>query len=227
MGLIRENGYSFSDFHNSHKYEKACIIHHDVDFQVEEAVILSELENKIGLCSTYFILLRTDMYNLFSKRNISNLQNIQSQGHEIGLHFDEKYIEDTSVDIRTAVKKEARILSEATGRDIRVVSMHRPSRKTLEADYDFGKIENACSRLFLKDHKYLSDSRRQWREDAEAAIRSGLHKKLHIALHPNWYTEKEITLKESVCDFIDSASEERYVFLSENIRDLDSIIGQE
>jgi len=228
INLIRENGYEFINYHDSHEGGKKCIIRHDVDSRLESALILGELENDIGLRSTYFVLLRTDMYNVFSKRCIDILCRLQSMGHEIGLHFDEFFFEgeDIGIDIKEEIIKEADIFTEATGREIKVVSMHRPSKKTMEADYLFDNIENSNSKKFTEGFKYLSDSRMVWRENVVDAIKSDEYQKLHISVHPGWYKEEKNTIGENLRGFIDSASEERFRYLSENIFDLESILSE-
>jgi len=226
MDLIHENGYSFTDYHDTGNDEKKCILRHDVDSRIEKSLLLGEIEFKKGISSTYFILLRTDMYNVFSKRCVDILNQLQEWGHEIGLHYDEKFLSDDEIDIEEEIKKEAGILAEAAGREIKVVSMHRPSKKTRESDYRFDGIENSNSKKFVGEYKYLSDSRMHWRENVEDAICSGLYQNLHITLHPGWYCEEKNTMAENMRGFIESANEERYRYLSANIFDLESILNE-
>ena len=225
--LIRENGYEFSNYKNYYKTNKPCIIRHDVDVSLKKAAILAELEYKLGFSSTYFIMLRTDFYNALSQNSMNAIFRIISLGHEIGLHFDEASLTENCIDIRDEIKKETDILSSAIGYQITAVSMHRPSEKTLNADYEIDGIMNSYSKLFFKEFKYLSDSRMHWRENAEEIISSGNYKKLQIVIHPFWYTEESRTIRENIVSFIKSANSERKGFMYENIKDLESIIGNE
>ena len=86
---------------------------------------------------------------------------------------------------------------------------------------------NSYGRTFFHDFKYLSDSRRRWREPVEEIIRSGDYNRLHILTHAFWYHEQEETLRETVGQFIRSAGGERYRQLRENITDLESILREE
>ena len=170
------------------------------------------------------------MYNVFSKRCVEIIKRIQSLGHEIGLHYDEKYNDSKESDteeIIQAIKQEAEILSNVINHEIKVVSMHRPSTLTLERDYRFDDIENSNSKGFIEGFKYLSDSRMYWRENVEEAILSGQYEKLHISLHPEWYSEEGDTLYDNLLDFVDSAKKERYQYLSENIYDFEAILCKE
>jgi len=225
INLINKNGYRFTNYHNSaDDGKKQCIIRHDVDSRLEKTVRLGEIEYNNDLSSTYFVLLRTDMYNVFSKRCVEFFNRLQSLGHEIGLHFDEGFFAEKDYDIKREIKNEAAILSEAIGQEVRVVSMHRPSEKTLGADYQFDNIVNSNSKKFFKEFKYLSDSRMFWRENVEDAVCSEKYRKIHLSLHPGWYSEEKNTMAGNLRGFIDSAKDERYKFLSENIYDLETIL---
>lgn len=90
IGLLREKGYSFADYLNYSNFNKAVILRHDVDFSLEKALEMAEIEKKEEVQSTYFILLSTNFYNIFSKESCDIIKKIQSLGHNIGLHFDEK-----------------------------------------------------------------------------------------------------------------------------------------
>lgn len=65
-----------------------AIIRHDVDMDLQEAVKMAEIENEIGIRSTFFVLLTSEYYNLLSGKNTNSVKKILELGHEIGLHFD-------------------------------------------------------------------------------------------------------------------------------------------
>ena len=102
--------------------------------------------------------------------------------------------------------------------------MHRPSKKTLEANYDLGDVVNSYGKEFFNGFKYVSDSRRRWREDVNEVIQSDKYNRLHILTHAFWYNTVERDIKESILAFIDEAKEERLVSLDQNITDLSEII---
>lgn len=105
--------------------------------------------------------------------------------------------------------------------------MHRPSRTTLEADYKIPDIVNSYGKTFFHDFKYLSDSRRRWREPMIDIIRSGKFDRLHILTHAFWYHETEEDITQTVGNFIRSANRERYCQMAENITDITSILKEE
>ena len=106
--------------------------------------------------------------------------------------------------------------------------MHRPSDLVLGKDIDLGEgIINSYSNEFFQNFKYVSDSRRNWREDVEAIATSRKYGKLHILTHPFWYREEEKSAREVLLEFIDARGKQCYESLRENIRDLDEFVTRE
>lgn len=227
--LVLESGYQIKNYHNSMQEQRACIIRHDVDMSLEKAVEFSQFESQIlggqGIKSTYFILVTSDFYNVFSKRSQKLLKGILANGHEIGLHFDEKRYQIR--DIKNQIFREALLLEEVIEKKIQVVSMHRPSQVTLESDLELGTIINSYSKSLFNDLKYVSDSRMFWREDVEEIIRSGKYQGLHLLTHPIWYGKKEETTQGRLVGFLKDAVQERYDYLDENFRDLQEYVKKE
>lgn len=223
VSLLKTCGYTFVDYHNYTNASKCVILRHDIDNSIEMAVSIAELEYKLGVKATYFTLLRTDFYNPSSKGSLEGLRKIQSLGHEIGLHFDELAYE-AGINVVEAIKKEASILSDIIGGPITTVSMHRPSQKTLDANYNLSPMVNSYGKTFFNDFKYLSDSRRRWREPVLDIIKSGQYERLHILTHPIWYQETEEPIHDTIKRFVTSANKERYYHEAENIKDIQSIL---
>lgn len=227
LNLIKRTnnkGYTICTYQNYKSVEKSVILRHDIDFSLEKAVKFASLESMHNINSTYFILLSTDFYNIASKESRRMINELLNHGHNIGLHFDETKYSEPGLDISECIIKEAEIMEDILDTPINSVSMHRPSKRTLESDINIPGMINTYGNEFFKNIKYVSDSRRQWREDVDDIIDSGNNNKLHILTHPFWYNEQEETLKESISKFIDSANMERYHQLNENFSDLDQII---
>ena len=225
-GLIKtlqEAGYIFTDYQCYEKYSRCVILRHDIGNSIEKALRLAELEARLGVKSTYFVLMTTDFYNPSSKKSLEGLRKIQEYGHEIGLHFDEMAYDELD-DVVGAILKEAKVLSEILGTPITIVSMHRPSLKTLEANYEIPGMINSYGKTFFNDFKYLSDSRRRWREPVLDIIKSGEFDRLHILTHAIWYNDVEEDIHDTIKGFVTSANKERYYQEKENIKDIESIL---
>lgn len=229
LGLLREKGYAIRGYHDYMESPRCVILRHDIDDSLEQAVRLAELEAAEGVSSTYSVLLRTDFYNPASRNGQAALRRIQALGHEIGLHFDEaSYAQPVSQEgIVQNIIRECGLLSALLEAEVSSVSMHRPSKSTLEADLRIPGIVNSYGKTFFQDFKYLSDSRRRWREPVLDIIESGAYDRLHILTHPFWYHETEQSIQETVGAFVRSANRERWRQMAENITDMDSILKED
>lgn len=63
--------------------DKSVIIRHDIDLQIEKAVKMAEIEHDMNVSSTYFVLVSSNFYNIFSKRNEDYLRRICDLGHAV------------------------------------------------------------------------------------------------------------------------------------------------
>lgn len=224
---LLNNNYQFSSYHDYDKKDgKIVILRHDIDMNLDCAVKFAEIEHDMGVLSTFFVLLKTDFYNVASKKSRACIDRIKALGHEIGLHFDEASM-DVWGGVLPNIIKEKELLSNICECDISTVSMHRPSKETLAADYAIPGMINSYSKTFFNDFKYLSDSRRIWREPVFDIIDSQKYDRLHILTHAFWYKDHEEPIEATVKNFILHANEERYYQVADNIRDIKSIMGVE
>lgn len=222
--LLKENNYE--DINYGEKGNgKTVILRHDVDNSLEKARDIAIIENEMEMKSTYFILISSDFYNIFSKKSLDFIQEIKALGHEVGLHFDEKKYKVSNIDdVKKEIHREIKIISQLVNFNINTVSMHRPSQFLLNENMDLGDVINSYSQTYFKEMKYISDSRMHWRENPIENILSNNHKNLHILTHPFWYAAEPETMEQKLKKFINEAKNERYETLKNNIRDLERII---
>lgn len=222
---LRSKQYELVGYTDYESKDKCAILRHDVDTSINKALELAALESQESVKSTYFFLLNTDFYNIASQNSMEKIQRIHAMGHEIGLHFDEtKYADFTFGGGADHIIEEANVMRSILKLPIGVVSMHRPTKATLEADLKIDGLINSYGYEFFKGFKYVSDSRRRWRENVEEIIDCGEYKRLHILTHAFWYHESEKDLKETICDFVNNANRERYHVLEKNITNLNEIM---
>ena len=195
--LLQTGGYRVCSYHNWQDTARCVILRHDIDSSLGQAMALARVERELGVSSTYFVLLTSDFYNPASKGSVEKLRSIQH---------------------------ERDILASILETPVTTVSMHRPSQATLESDLQIPGMINSYGQTFFHDFKYLSDSRRRWREPVEEIIRSGTYDRLHILTHAFWYHKADESITETVSAFIRSANAERYGQMQENITDLASIV---
>lgn len=225
---LRDHGYIVTAYSDWATVPRCVILRHDIDNDIEKALELAKVEKELGVKSTYFVLITSDFYNVFSARSEKLLREILACGHEIGLHFDEvRYPEiKTPEDARDRILSEAKLLSMASGQTVKTVSMHRPSKMMLEADLEIPGMINSYGQVFFKGFKYVSDSRRRWREPVEEIVASEAYDRLHILTHAIWYNDEEIDIHESIYRFVNAGNKQRYVTEQENITDLSSIMAE-
>lgn len=232
INSLSDNAFIIGDYHNYNEYEKCAILRHDVDYDLEKAIPFSEIEKNNNAKSTYFVLLTSDFYNPASRLSLKVFDELRKNGHEIGLHFDEvRYLSDTvewcEDYIIENILKEAELLGKIIDEPIKSVSMHRPSRYTLESNLDIPGLVNSYSKEFFQNFKYVSDSRMIWREDVQQIVSSNEVERLHILTHPFWYKKNSLSIEKVLLEFINSANKKRFKILFDNITDLESIVDKD
>lgn len=227
IGLLREHDYPVADYRQAPEMSRCVVLRHDVDTSLEKAVEMAKFEALEGVWANYFVLLTTDFYNAASLKGQDAIHQLLDMGHEVGLHFDEALYAGASLEtLIDAVRREADILSHICGYEISTVSMHRPSKVMLERDFQIPGLINVYGRTFFRDFKYVSDSRRNWREPVLDVISSGDHQRLHILTHPFWYGTEESSLHDTVETFVNRANRERYDTFRDNITRLGDIMKE-
>lgn len=230
INLLKRNGYMICGYHDWMEQDRCVILRHDVDNDLQRALKMAEVEYEYGMRSTYFVLLTSNFYNLYSQKSRRTLNKIQDMGHTIGVHFDEKaYLEDLAdvEKVKLNIRKELDIMSEILDREVAEFAYHRPSKWILDADICIEGAINAYGTKFFRRFKYLSDSRMYWREPVEKIIQSGEFPLFQILIHPFWYHEKEMDIREILESFIESAYADRYQNIDENMTELSKIVKHE
>ena len=228
---LRDNKYNVTNYKNYSNYDKCAILRHDIDYSVDKALKFAEFERQLDIRSTYFVLISSPFYNIIEKKTNEKIKKIKSLGHDIGLHFDElnysvEYY-DQNGGIKNVILSELKLLRYILGIDVDSVSMHRPSKITLDADYDLSPAINSYGNTFFKQFKYLSDSRMRWRENIEDIIEADIYKRLHILTHAFWYDKDSRDIKKTLFKFIKQGNSDRYDILGDNITDLKSLVKKD
>lgn len=222
---LRELDYKFCTYNEIYNCNRGVLLRHDVDFDLGKALEMAIIEKELGVRSTYFILLSTDFYNVFSKESFEKIRKIMNLGHRIGLHFDEqRYLICSVDDIKKNVSYEVKILSELIGETIDAVSMHRPSQLILDSDIKFDGLINSYSSYHFKEIKYISDSRIKWGENVLDVIKKNKYDKFHILVHPFSYDYKNITPKEKLNNFLNQSKIDRYNIIKKNFSNIEEFL---
>jgi len=185
-GLLA-HGYAISSFRKADPASKHLIVRHDVDMCLDAAVKMATLENELGVAAHYFVLLRTELYNLFSENGLAAVEAILSLGHRVGLHFDASlYTED---ELEEAAEWEAGCLQCVTGREVDMISFHRPAKSLLGHVDMLANRRHAYQPKYFTEMAYCSDSRGRWDHGHPLdldAVKKG--QALQLLTHPIWWT---------------------------------------
>jgi hypothetical protein len=209
--LIRElrgRGYEPRGFLDAEPAERHLILRHDIDLSIDVALTLAEREQAIGVRSTYFVLMRSELYNPLSSRNRRALVQIQELGHAIGLHFDAALYGDDRAELEEACAEECRTLEAWLSRDVEVVSFHRPAQSLLDNASRLAGRRHAYEPRFFREMGYCSDSRGDWHHGhplEHAAVAEG--RALQLLTHPIWWVALP---GESVAERLDRLSQTQH-----------------
>ncbi len=207
---LKNKGYAFVAFHEAEnllkKKKPFVLMRHDIDMDLEAALKLAKLEAKSKVFSTYFFLLRTEHYNVFSKEGSEIISNIVKLGHHLGLHLDcAQYPRNLSIkDMSKACNKEAEMLEEWFDKPVTIVSYHKPDARVLSGNPNASyPRKHTYMPIFNKKIKYFSDSKGKWKfgnpiESEE--FKQGIP--LHILIHPIWWNENSISAYETLLKFV-------------------------
>lgn len=163
--------------------QPGVILRHDIDLDVEMAINFARLELEVGVRSTVFIMTTGETYNPTSKSVQNSLKWLESNGFEIGLHFDPT-VYDTEDELLLAsfAEREAAVLEAIVGASVRSISLHNPSITGKLPIFSGWK--NAYDPKIFGSDIYLSDSRMVLRHDPYTFFASAQIKTMQLLLHP-------------------------------------------
>jgi hypothetical protein len=165
---------------------KSLILRHDVDFSLDRALALAELEQGLGVQATYFIMVSNPFYNALAPRSRRLLARIVELGHEIGLHWDSSTYPTSEEDAALHFCREIELLGAAAGVRIRCASQHIPINTPL-FNFDAHIEFEAYSERLMSRYRYVSDSSMVWRGPTPLELlEEGAD--LYFLAHPIWWT---------------------------------------
>ena len=156
ISRIKELGYKIVFFDGIDFKSKHLILRHDIDMSLKSALNMAVYEASQKIYSTYFLLLRSDMYNIFSSESTDIVKKIISLGHKIGLHFDHSiYTNKEHACLDQYCEDECSALESWFNIDINTISFHKPSKYLLSIDRKIaGRINTYQSNYFKKKSTY-------------------------------------------------------------------------
>lgn len=198
--LIRETKkkFNFLNYSDLPSDSHFALWRHDVDFSVENALKMAQIEKEEGVKATYFILLHSEFYSFLDKAKVEQVKSIIGQGHDIGLHFDCQFYDATSVDtVVNWLEFEKTLLEKVLCCEIKSFSFHNPSVNQIQMkDWTYAGMVNASATYFYEDVGFVTDSNGFCKEGAILDTIHENHRPMQVLTHPVWWSEQIASPKE-------------------------------
>ena len=164
---------------------KRIILRHDIDFSVEYALEMACIEANLDIKASYFFMTTSDFYNIFSERNRKALRQIHEMGHEIGLHWDSRFLPQKGELKDKLFTAQLALLSHIFGQDVTSASQHVPTDTPAIKFDHLVKIE-AYSDKIMQSFEYVSDSSMAWRDLTPLDL-VNTNANFQFLAHPIWW----------------------------------------
>jgi hypothetical protein len=182
----------------NHGDDNYCLLRHDVEFLMDRAIRMAEIDYEMGVQSSFFIQVMNSAYNPLSIENKNILKKILDFGHNIGLHLYLSHIDEQNPElVINELNSQASILEICLEKKIDRFSYHRPPKWTLPLDLSKDtSLINAYSNLFfeyLADNKvpekikYFSDSNHNW--SYGHPLEPNPYNCFQLCIHPDEWSE--------------------------------------
>lgn len=200
-------GYKI-DLENELNY---VIWRHDLEFSIQTACKLAQIEKEEGVKSTFFIQLHSEFYNTLDKRIIQLIRSylIQS-GHTIGLHFDAHFHNTKNVlALEKCILKDKLLLEDILEVPIDIFSFHNTNSFILSCEDDYyGTLLNVYSKK-IKQIPYCSDSLGYWRYDRlQDRLEDSSITKLQVLTHDALWSDTPLAPRQRIIKSIKNDGDE-------------------
>jgi len=176
------------------------LLRHDVDMSLDAALTMAELEAERDVAATYFLMRRSEFYNLDARSGVAALERLRALGHRVGLHGVHP---DATLDDRFDP----------------VVAWHTPDPDFMTLPLD-GAV-NAMQEGYFHPDRYRSDSNQHWRSGCpHDDLAAGRFEWLQLLVHPEIWVYAGATMRETMSSLLDAERELRLRQMLDNRIDL-------
>lgn len=189
LELALQQGYKFISFlDKQNASDRYIYLRHDVDYSLSMALELAKINHSVGVQGTFFILLRSQIYNLLSHWALCRVREIHALGQHLAFHYalppaipasDEEFASLILADFDIA----QRHLPEIEP----VFAWHNTTPEVINRglELEVPGLVNAYSAQFFKDIPYYSDTYMRYSvAEFEKIITQKDHPALHLLFHP-------------------------------------------
>jgi hypothetical protein len=186
LDAAHAGGYRFSYFDHE-PGAGDLLLRHDVDLSLEAALQVAELEAEADAVATYFLMTRSEFYNLDSPSGDAAIERLRALGHRVGLHALWPHVDhDKRFDA--------------------VLAWHNPEPEYMSEPVD--RLTNVMTAPWAD--VYRSDSNQHWRQGCpHDELRAGAFERLQLLTHPEIWAYPGETMRETMLAMLDAERELR------------------
>jgi hypothetical protein len=163
-------------------YPRFLLLRHDIDSSPRYALQMAKLEKRLGVQSSYYVLMHSLHYNPAAPPHWDDLNEIASMGFEVGLHYETDFFEARNIDPLQGVLKDVAALEDILHLKIRSVSQHRPASNAFLGRLNDYYVD-AYNHDLMHNVLYISDSGFKWRDKSLFDV-LGTADRIHALVHP-------------------------------------------
>lgn len=197
LSAIGNSGFEFSAFSQNIK-NSSVLLRHDVDADLQAAVEMAKVEARLGISSTFYLMLRSPTYNLLNAEFARIAAVLLDLGHSIGLHYDQNFDELRGLPRSATIEsihQQASWIQQLLSCEVKSMSFHQPSETIMGHHPKVDPLIGAYELLKNPNHIYVSDSNR--RDSFSTTLEEVLANKasyetfLQILVHPMWWVYED------------------------------------
>jgi catechol 2,3-dioxygenase-like lactoylglutathione lyase family enzyme len=197
LEAAQAGGYRFA-FFDREPEAGTILLRHDVDLSLDAALRMAELETTAGAAATYFLMTRSEFYNLDSASGEAAVERLRALGHRVGLHA-----------VWPQVDRDERFDP--------VLAWHNPDPDYMREPVD--GLVNVMEAPWAD--VYRSDSNQHWRQGCpHDELRASTFEWLQLLTHPEIWAYPGGTMRETMLSMLDAERERRLELLADDRIDL-------
>jgi hypothetical protein len=197
LHAAKAGGYRFAFFERAPE-PGTLLLRHDVDLSLDAALAVAELEAEAGATATYFLMTRSEFYNLNAPSGEHAIERLRGLGHRVGLHA-----------VWPDVDRDERFDS--------VLAWHNPNPEYMREPV--GGFVNVMEAPWAD--VYRSDSNQHWRQGCpHEELAAGTFERLQLLTHPEIWAYPGSSMRETMLSMLDAERERRLTQLAADRIDL-------
>jgi hypothetical protein len=191
LSALKDRDYSFCGFEeiNTRLKEKHpfVVLRHDIDLSLRPALEIARIEHEHGVQATYFVLLRSPFYNVFSRSSAEIMLQIHDYGHQIATHLDLAFYNNDWANALAEIEILSKCYPYINTELVTLHSSYDLHRMPID---EFQQLDNVYGSAVRGDVAYISDSTGRWRYghplESEAFH---TRKPIQLLTHPVWWVQ--------------------------------------